>query len=138
MESLNNYITERIRVDNIKLPEFPNTSSIEGMVEFLKEQNFINISDKNLSYWNQVFDILNMIKSKCYIYNQYAHPVNGVKISLKFADTSNGRISRKNPLFIWKILDNGTHEYQICYEPAKDDTVNHDKFVDAANKYLNL
>jgi hypothetical protein len=138
MESLNNYITERIRVDNLKHQAFPNTSSIEEMVEFLREQNFVDVTNKNLIYWEQVFNILNLSKSKCYIYDQYTHPANGVKISLKFADTTNGNISRKNPLFLCNEINNGDNIYKLCYEPAKDDTVNHDKFVDAANKYLNL
>ena len=137
MESLNNYITERIRVDNIKHPEFPINGNTEEIVDFLKERGFEEIKDlPHLPMYTDYVTVFNnTYKNKCF----------GVMVDslskrniICFADTSNGRISRKNPLFIWKILDNGTHEYQICYEPAKDDTVNHDKFVDAANKYLNL
>ena len=136
MESLNNYITERIRVDNLKT-KFPNTSSIEEMIEFLKEHDFVDVTDERFFRWDQIVNALNKCKSKCYTYKRYIHPrVGGVVASLKFADTTNGNISRKNPLFLCNEINNEDNRYKLCYDEYEDKRINHNEFIDAVNKNI--
>lgn len=44
MKNLNNYITERIRIDNIKCPEFPVDGTLDDIIQFLKENGFVKLT----------------------------------------------------------------------------------------------
>ena len=112
MNSLNNYITERIRVDNIKHPEFPIDGTIKDMEEFLKRNGFGKIKTNYQfngipggprKYW-RVFD---EVHKKGYI----IITERGVADRIMFADTSKDGISTYNPMFYIE-KDNG-HFYEI-------------------------
>ena len=101
MESLNNYITERIRVDNIKHPEFPINGNTEEIVDFLKERGFEEIKDlPHLPMYTDYVTVFNnTYKNKCF----------GVMVDslskrniICFADTSRKKISESNMLYMIK------------------------------------
>ena len=106
METLNNYITERIRVDNIKRPEFPINGTLDDVVKFLKEQGFKEIKDLPYFtlYTNYVVPF-NKYKDKC-----FAIEVDGTNTGIiYFADTSKDKISKSNILYIIRLYP-ATHE----------------------------
>ena len=96
MESLNNYITERIRVDNIKL-EFPVDGTDKEIIDFLKEYGFKEI--KALPYFTRYTDYVvpfNKYKDKC-----FGIEVEGTNnMDIYFTNTSKNEISKSNILYI--------------------------------------
>ena len=107
MESLNNYITERIRVDNIKSREFPINGTLGEIIDFLKEHGFKEIKDlPNLSRYTDYVVPFNEYRNKCF----------GVfKKNIFFADTSRKKISESNMLYM--IKDEQIHaKYRMIWD----------------------
>jgi hypothetical protein len=121
MKPLNNYITERIRVDNIKHLEFPIDGTIDDMVKFLKAYNFEECDTKNKKYSSKVF--LNDMKAKSYVISfDYTR--------IWFADTSKNEISKINPMFFISLKSSTIGEiYEIMYGDGTDLKINKNAFV---------
>lgn len=96
MESLNNYITERIRIDNIK-PEFPVDGTDKEIIDFLKEYGFKEIKDlPNIPFYPDYAILFNKYKDKC-----FGIEVEGTNnMDIYFANTSKDKISKSNILYI--------------------------------------
>ena len=108
MNSLNDYIIERIRVDNIKLEEFPIDGAIKDMEEFLKGNGFEKIKNNyqfngTRKYW-KIFD-------EAYKKGYIIITEHGVADRIMFADTSKDGITTYNPMYYIE-KDNG-HFYEI-------------------------
>jgi hypothetical protein len=97
MNCLHDYIIERIRIDNIKLRKFPFDGCIEDIEDFLKDNGFTQIKSNDDTYTGRG-NFLNSKHGKYYII--YTNSLNYKSIS--FADTSNGPISKTNPMYYAK------------------------------------
>lgn len=108
METLNNYIAERIRVDNVKSPEFPIDETIDEKIKFLKMMGFEEIMTlpKNTDNYGTIFNNAHT-KGFC----------SDGEYIIAFADTSKHKISTSNPYYY--IFQD---EYQSLYEEAYVDT----------------
>ena len=97
MKTINDYIIERIRIDNVKrntFREFPLNGGIKDIEGFLKDNGFTQIKC-NEDTLTERGKFLNSKHGKYYIIYNYA--VNSGSIS--FTDTSNGPISKTNPMY---------------------------------------
>ena len=101
METLNNYITERIRVDNIQSTEFPIDGTLEDVIQFLEEQGYVGFSwlSGTPGGWSKFF---NYYKQKIFSYKTD----NWGYTYLKFADTTNKNIGKENPIYEMEFKDN--------------------------------
>ena len=126
-------ILEKLSIDSI-MPdaEFPADGTLEEIIEFLKEQNFKDISKRGPK------DILfNSEKSKCFTYLKEHERI-------WFADTSKEKISKKNPIFVIKINKDikkvSGYLYSIYYLIDREVTyiVKNDKkaFIEELNKHF--
>ena len=124
METLNNYITERIRVDNIKSVKFPIDGKIDDMVGFLQSQGFSQIQTDALNLRSG----FNKAKGKCFmVYNTHV---------IWFADTSNNKINNDNNIFTVddsSKLSRGYRSYFI-WDDKKIGEVNKKTFLEKLNK----
>ena len=121
METLNNYITERIRIDNIKSARFPIDGKIDDIVDFLQFQGFSQIQT----------DILNRSKfneanNKCFIAK--------VNKAIWFADTSNDEINNHNNIFSVDDESLNYRSYFIWGGHNIIDEVSKEFFLEAINK----
>ena len=95
MKTINDYIIERIRIDNVKrttFREFPLDGGIKGIEDFLKDNGFTQIKCDEPALTKRG-NFLNSKHGKYYIiYNSQIK-------SFTFADTSNGPISKTNPMY---------------------------------------
>ena len=124
MNTLNNYITERIRINNIK-GVFPIDGKLEDIIKFLEANGFTETKWEDLS----IFAIFKETHAK-----QYNILSVGGITRLWFADTSNGPVSRNNPVFLIKIYKmGGKHEFAYS---EKDLNLMCDKqeFIEMLNK----
>ena len=102
METLNNYITERIiiaeriRVDNIK-PKFPVDGTAGDIIDFLEEHGFNEIKYlPNLPNYTDYTILFNKYENKC-----FGIEVEGANnMIIYFANTSDDKISKSNILYI--------------------------------------
>lgn len=103
MDTLTNYITERIiiaeriRIDNIKRPEFPIDGTVEDIIDFLKEYGFKEIKKIQVpsTYINDYVVPFNDYRNKCF----YVDIVATNNTYIYFADTSKHRISESNAFY---------------------------------------
>ena len=89
MDTLTNYITERIRIDNIKHREFPVDGTVKDMVKFLKMNGFEEFGEEDMGVVKQ----FNKEKIRGFMMNRD-------KDILWFADTTKNQISENNPVFL--------------------------------------
>lgn len=107
MDTLTNYIVERIRIDNVKQVKFPIDDTIYEILEFLKEQGFKEVPN---STRNTMSRMLNMERNKCFIaYNN----------TIWFADTSKKEVSEDNPIFLIEKSSNTNTSSFSVYIPKK-------------------
>jgi hypothetical protein len=132
METLNNYITERIRVDNIKHREFPIDGTQEDMIQFLENQGYFGFSwlSETPSGWSKVF---NYYKQKSFFSKPedrwgYAY--------LKFADTTNNNIGKENPIYEIRFEGNNKIFNNIMYG-NRSIPVSKEEFLERLNKQFN-
>jgi hypothetical protein len=125
METLNNYITERIRIDNIKHLEFPIDGTIDDMVEFLQSQGFSRMYPNTFALRSK----FNEVNNKCFVAK--------VNKAIWFADTSNDEINGDNPIF---SVDEETSNYRSYYIWGYDniDEVSKKTFLEAINKQFDF
>ena len=100
MKTINDYIVERIKVDNIKPKEFPVDGTIEDIEDFLKDNGFTQI-ETNISKLSDRSKFLNKHNGKYYMkYQVYRNK------TITFADTSSKKISNDNPMYyIYPYVD---------------------------------
>ena len=130
MKTLKDSILEKLKVDDIILYEkFPIDGTVDDIVEFLKDNNFIIIEEgKPQPTFIIRRHINNAHKRICFIYkfmNQFL---------LRFADASKKEISTKNPLFIL-IRDYNSYKYKTASQ--YDDGIkelNKEEFAKLVNK----
>ena len=91
MNQLSDYITERIRIDNVKQVKFPIDGTLEEMTKFLESEGF-----RHLDSIIVTIPTANNANAKCFMYDKAG-------TELCFADTSKEKISKKNPLFSIEI-----------------------------------
>ena len=126
-------ILEKLSIDSIMSDaEFPADGTLEEIIEFLKEQDFKDVSKRGPK------DIIfNSKKSKCFIY------IKELK-KLWFADTSKENISKDNPIFTIKFIKDikkvSNYLYSIYYLIDREVTyiVKEDKkaFIEELNKHF--
>jgi hypothetical protein len=129
MESLNNYITERIRIDNIKHPEFPIKGDYDATIVFLKEQGFERLPHEFYgSEQHQFVNIFNDQHIRGWMYY-----LAGDLTMITFADTTDREISKDNPMIqIYfendkptnRIAVSGCHTCKYCTEREFLDILN--------------
>ena len=122
METLNNYITERIRIDNIKSAKFPIDGKIDDMVGFLQSQGFSQIHTNALN----LRSVFNKAKGKCFmVYNIHV---------IWFADTSNNKINNDNNIFSVDDSSKLSRGYRSYYIWGYDnmDEVSKEFFLEAS------
>ena len=108
MKPINDYIVERIRVDNMK-QEFPNVHSADEILDFLKKQGFKEIPDTyDFYYLGQYVDVFDDKRKKLVI--RYTE---GKFCTINFADTSRSDISDDNPMFTIDFYKDGIVKYHI-------------------------
>ena len=126
MKNLKEVILEKLKVDDIVLTEeFPIDGKKEDIIKFLKEQDFIHITNTPTGLLS---DIFNNEKKRCIIeYAQYIY----------FADTSIGKISKDNPIFL--MCSDRLQVYSVYYKGSNDNTIDivdndKKKFLEELNK----
>ena len=88
MKELREVILEKLKVDDIVLTEkFPINGTVDDMIKFLKEQDFIHITNPPNGLLSDTFNNKGGKYMIVYIHTFY------------FADTSKGKISKDNPIF---------------------------------------
>ena len=93
MNSLSDYIVERIRIDNIKLEEFPVDGTYDEVVDFLERCGFNKIKDDSHYMFNNAkkFNQEHKLCFSCETSDSYSYVI--------FADTTKSNISDKNRLY---------------------------------------
>ena len=124
MEPLNNYITERIRINNIKHSEFPIDGPIDEIIGFLEGHGFKEIDDIKgrtaTDFFNSKHDRCYWLRDKKWIY---------------FGDTSGSSISQTNKLFMIDLLgNNGEYRFMDNYSCSNDYHNNTKEFLEILNK----
>ena len=123
------YVLEKLKVDDIVIEEFPIDSTLDDIIKFLKDNNFIIIEEGEPQPTFIIRrHINNAHKRICFIYkfmNQFL---------LRFADASKKEISTKNPLFIL-IRDYNSYKYKTASQ--FDDSIkelNKEEWSELVNK----
>ena len=118
-------ILEKLSVDDIKLIDFPKTKDVRKIVDFLRKENFIRVSNVIKGNFNTYF---NKFSNRILLTNPYSHWI-------RFADTSNIKISKNNPVFAL-IYDDGYNieSYWIEYGGRWRKEVNETVFYDYIKK----
>lgn len=84
MKPINEYITERIRIDNTRRPEFPINGTVDEQIEYLRHCGFEKIPALD----NPIYTMNNQ-KGRKVVWN--------LGSMLRFADVTKRQISEKNP-----------------------------------------
>lgn len=102
METLNNYIVERIRIDNIKPNGFPPIDGTEDeIVDFLENKGFEGIKFlPRYKTLNQITTAANEEHKMIYMVGS-GNP--NVYSCIRFANTTYNTINPKNPMYIRTI-----------------------------------
>ena len=103
MKTISNYILERLNPRHLGSGRFPINGTIKDMIEFLEDNGFTETKWKDLS----IFAIFKETHTK-----QYSIGSAGSITRFWFADTSNGPVSRNNPVFLIKTYEmSGKREF---------------------------
>jgi hypothetical protein len=101
MESLNNYITERIRIDNVKPMEFPVNGNQYDVVDFLEKNGFVEIKGvPNIPWYTGYIDFFNKKKNRCFGIKLKDSKDSSSNQFICFTDTSKDKISKSNMLYV--------------------------------------
>lgn len=130
MKPLNNYIVERIRVDNIKHTEhteFPaGKVTMDKTIGFLEKMGFNNIPHVPSRRLEDVVEIFNDTHGRCFTVS--INPHQGDKYIL-FTNTSNDKISIKNPMYCIVFYNKDPNIYiQTTGDIKTDVSLTEDKF----------
>ena len=124
-------VLEKLKIDDINLNEFPIDGTIEEMIKFLEEKGF-----KYVYCGCGIDEWFSNYKSKCFY---------KTKGNLWFGDTSKEKISKDNPIFIYRILyntfgvfycDNSGNLYWLAgqRDKIKNSKENKEEFLRELNK----
>lgn len=125
-------VLEKLKVDDISFNEFPLDGTLDDMVKFLEDNNFIIIEEDAATPLFTVRQYMNLKHKRiCYIYMSTSYSL------LRFADTSKKEISAKNPIFILSKNNNG-YKYKLAsnYDNIKE--LNKEEFAKLINKHFNF
>ena len=107
-DTIKDAILEKLKVDDIVVDdEFPIDGIFDDMIKFLEEEGFHYIDG------SIVKKAFNTAKSKCYMLDS---------VSMWFADTSKGEISKNNPIF-YIIHYSEAYEYRVYYIDNSDEVI---------------
>ena len=131
MNQLSDYITERIRIDNIRILKFPIDGTYDEVINFLKDAGFGGLPYKyKISNTNDTINAFNTERSLLF----YGKSIfNGCII--RFANTSTEKISADNPMF--EMWYNKNHKiYSLCITKGDFEmvAVSDDEFKKLLNK----
>jgi hypothetical protein len=138
MKTIDNYILERLNPGHLGKPRFPINGTIKDMIEFLEDNGFHDIQVTSLL--NQKYaEEYDEHKNKCYSVifynpNRYA--------GILFADTSNGEISDKNPMysikFVYKLSSKNNRVVFITRYSSKSNSseISSSDFIKETKKYF--
>ena len=129
MDTLTNYITERIRIDNVKHLEFPIDGTVDDMVEFLDEQGFKSLKSPKNGQIDTVFGVFNSRPTgKYYMLN--TKPIPGLMFMNK---KSKSNISQTQSLY--EVVDTERGRlYLLNYSLLCYDEVGKNTFLQELNK----
>ena len=128
MRSLDTYITEKLSLDDVKLIDFPKTNDVRKIVDFLRKENFIRVSNVIKGYFNSYF---NNFSNRVLLTNRLNHWI-------RFADTSKGKIEENNPVFCLIYDENYNIEsYWIEYDIPWRKETNETIFYNYIKKWKN-
>ena len=120
MKNLDSYITEKLKVDDIVIPEgnFPIDGPIEKIVDFLNYRGF-----KDISVPNGLKSVFNRKKTAGYILDVRPNRI-------WFGDTTNGNISDDNRFFYYEEK----HKFYGIYNDDHVVDVAKEEFLRELNK----
>jgi hypothetical protein len=136
MNQLNDYIFERIRIDNIRILKFPIDGTYDEVIIFLKEAGFGELPYKyrmgKYKIRNEVDTIHAFNTERSLLFYGWAIPEGCI---IRFADTSTEKISVDNPMFeIWYDKNHKRYAFWITKEDSKMHTASYDEFKKLLNK----
>ena len=108
---LNNAILEKLKVDDIIIDKFPIDTTLEKIIEFLKEEGF-----KEVEYVGSISTLFNKTKSKCFTC------YDGILKRIYFGDTSKKETCKDNPIFLINYY-RGKFEYKVYYKDNSDEII---------------
>lgn len=125
MKPINDYIVERIKIDNVKPAcDFPINGTIDDMIKFLKMNGF----EETRFTPGNIFTFLNKRSAKQLAYYNYFDAVR-----LWFADTTN-KITEDNPVFLVSFIK-GTTRREFMYSGEKfNNQCSQQEFIEMLNK----
>ena len=138
MQTIDNYINERLNPRHLGGNEFPIDATPEDMIKFLEDNGFYGIQVTSLR--DQTYaEEYDEHKNKCYSVifydpNHYA--------SILFADTSNDVISDKNPMyritFAYKLSSKNNRVVSITRYSSKSKSleISSSDFIKETKKYF--
>lgn len=120
MKNLDSYITEKLRVDDIAIPDenFPIDGPIEKIVDFLDYRGF-----KDISVPNGLKDVFNRKKTAGYILDVRPNRI-------WFGDTTSENISDANRFFYYQEK----HKIYGVYDDNAVATITKEEFLRELNK----
>ena len=135
MKTITNYITERIRVDNIneriridniKSVKFPIDGTIDEIIKFLEGHGFKEIDDIKgrtaTDFFNSKHDRCYWLRDKKWIY---------------FGDTNN-TITKDNPIFVVFLYGDGSKNFKNEYGNDRFEILTKDEFLQKLNKVFDF
>lgn len=134
MNQLSDYITERIRIDNIKKFEFPINDPIEKMVEYLRNHDFTVIPDTGQDMSEiEMKSLFSMAKHNAYMFDVRPN----YKI-LRFAHYPGRSLSTNDPIFnIYYRSSMNKIEYHIEYKTFWETRLIKQDFLKIVNEVFN-
>lgn len=137
MNQLSDYITERIRIDNIKKFEFPINDPIEKMVEYLRNHDFTEIPcTSRKMYFDEMRSLFSMEKHNAYIFDEFdGRPKYKI---LRFVHYPGRPLSTNDPMFnIFYIPNEGRTEYYLEFNSFWETELIKQDFLKIVNKVFN-
>ena len=125
MKPINNYIVERIKIDNIKHQEFPIDGKIDDIVDFLQNQGFSRIQPNTTINLRSQF---NIAETKCFVVE---------RTTIWFADTSKNNGGDHSPVFSIECLSQKQGWYYIWGYNSMN-AVDKEEFLEAINKQFDF
>ena len=133
METLNNYITERIRIDNIR-GGFPIDGSFDDMIEFLRRNGF-KVCMNNSGYSD--YSCLSSQRNGKVLIRRDVGAGRNQYYVLIFANTNN-TITENNPIFVVFLYGNGSKNFKIEYGNDRFEILTKDEFLQKLNKVFDF
>jgi len=123
-------VYEKLSVDNIRVSDdFPIEDSFDNTVSFLEAHGFSKYSNVGQTF-DEKKEKFEREHGKAIIISMSVF-INGYYI--RFADTSNKRISKKNPVFLIEFKNNEKNFF-IEYNTWKEEHVSEKAFLEELNK----